>query len=92
MKFITILPLLFFALSLKINAEGLNLFWLRDLESNTGKKIGFVSVTGNYPLNAGSKSLSDTTDVFSKKLQYFKLSSGFKSRLLPQLGLSEIDS
>lgn len=73
----------------------IDLYWLEDLEINTGIKVGFVSLSDIYPLSEHIDSLSipSLENIDNKEeLQYFKLSSEYRKRFLSKTNISEKDS
>lgn len=74
--------------------KDLDLFWIRDLEENTNKKVGFISLSDIYPLSEHPDSLAipSLENVDNQNLQYFKLNSTYRKRFLSKTNISETDS
>lgn len=75
--------------------QEIDLFWLQDLEINTGIKVGFVSLSDIYTLSEHTDSLSipSLENINNKEeLQYFKLSTEYRERFLSKTNISETDS
>lgn len=72
----------------------LDLFWIRDLEENANKKIGFISLSDIYPLSEHPDSLAipNLENVDKNSLQYFKLNASYRKRFLSKTNISETDS
>ncbi|HLM52908.1 MAG TPA: hypothetical protein VK325_04805 [Pseudoxanthomonas sp.] len=79
------------------NAGDLELYVLRNLEDNLkynmDKRIAFVSLSDNYPLSEDPNSLAipDPKDLEKEELQYFRLDSEYRKRLLSATGVQETD-
>lgn len=71
-----------------------DLFWIRDLEENAKKKVGFISLSDIYPLSEHPDSLAipSLENIDNQNLQYFKLNSTYRKRFLSKTNLSETDS
>ncbi|WP_045464146.1 hypothetical protein [Sporocytophaga myxococcoides] len=71
-----------------------DLYYFRDLESNIGLKVGFISLSDIYPLSehADSLAIPNFEDVNKNNLQYFKLSSEYRNRFLSKTKISKDDS
>lgn len=77
-----------------IYVKDLDLFWIRDLEESTTKKVGFISLSDIYPLSEHPDSLAipSLENVDNQNLQYFKLNSIYRKRFLSKTNISETDS
>lgn len=77
------------------SAQSINLFYLVDLEENTGNKVGFISLSDIYPLSEHLDSLAipnlDTIEN-KKSLQYFNLDKEYRKRFLTKTKILETDS
>ncbi len=74
--------------------KDLDLFLIRDLEESVNKKVGFISLSDIYPLSEHPDSLAipSLENVDNQNLQYFKLNSTYRKRLLAKTNISELDS
>lgn len=91
---IVIFSLMLFALT-SCSAQSINLFYLIDLEENTGNKVGFISLSDIYSLSEHPDSLAiPNLDTIENKnsLQYFSLTNEYRKRFLTTLKISETDS
>ncbi len=72
----------------------LDLFWIRDLEENANKKVGFISLSDIYPLSEHPDSLAipNLENADKNSLQYFKLNASYRKRFLLKTNISETDS
>ena len=72
----------------------LDLFWIRDLEENANKKVGFISLSDIYPLSEHPDSLAipNHENADKNSLQYFKLNASYRKRFLSKTNISETDS
>lgn len=73
----------------------LDLYYISNLEENTGQKIGFVSLSDNYTLSDHKDSLAipDLNGIKNNQdLKYFTLNATYRKRFLENVGISETDS
>jgi hypothetical protein len=71
------------------------LYQLNDLEENTGKKMGFISLSDNCPLSdhKDSMAIPNLDNVQDEKERRFLiLTSKYRKRLLDRTGIAESDS
>lgn len=71
-----------------------DLFWIRDLEENANKKVGFISVSDLYPLSEDpdSSAIPNLENVAKENQQFFKLNASYRKRFLSKTNISETDS
>lgn len=76
------------------NFKDINLFWVRDLEENTKKKVGFISLSDIYQLSEHPDSLAipNLESADKQNLQYIKLNSIYRERFLSKTNITETDS
>jgi hypothetical protein len=72
----------------------LDLFWIRIMEGKLNKKVGFISLSDIYPLSENQDSLAipNIENLDNNTIQYFKLNSTYRKRLLSKTNISETDS
>ena len=73
--------------------QDLELYGLWDLEPNINRKVGFISLSDNYPLSEHPDSLAipDLSDMKEENMEYFKLSPKYRKRFLSKTKISETD-
>lgn len=71
-----------------------DLFWIRDLEENENKKVGFISLSDIYPLSKHPDSLAipNLENIAKENQLYFKLNSTYRKKFLSKTNISESDS
>jgi len=74
--------------------KDLDLFWIRDLEQNRNKKVGFISLSDIYSLSEHLDSLAipNLENVDNENQLYLKLNSTYRNRLLSKTNITETDS
>lgn len=77
-----------------IITQGIDLYWLRDLEENENKKVGFVSLSDSYPLSEHLDSLAIPYfyDIEKENRGYFKLEQEYRKRFLSKTKIEITDS
>jgi hypothetical protein len=75
-------------------SQDINLYRLWDLEYNIKRKVGFITLSEDYPLSDHIDSLAipDLSDWETEKMEYFKLSSKYRKRFIERTKISETDT
>ena len=75
-----------------LKPQNINLYDLLNLEYNIKRKVGFISLSDNYPLSEHPDSLAIPDLSKIKDREYFKLNSKYRERFLAKTKTSETDT